>query len=111
MKLSCYERAIFAVLEAKVGEIVPRRSLEIALSAVRPVAIVPQSNVLEVLLSRIRHKLPQGSTLRAIRGIGYQYRVAALCDVCQQHPGTRQILAAAGTDTLVCDTCSTSIAA
>lgn len=107
MNLSRCEDAIFVVLKANVGEVIPRSRLEEELVKARPLHNIPQqnSNVLEVLIGRIRRKLPLGSTIRAVRTKGYVFREIALCDACQQHPGTRHVRVAAGTETFVCDDC------
>lgn len=107
--LTRFENAIFEVLEASVGEAVPRMVLEAALVKVRPFNNIPSenSNVLEVLIRRIRCKLSTGSTIETVRGVGYKLKVVALCDSCQQHPGTHQVLVGfEKLQTLVCDNCS-----
>lgn len=107
MNLSRYEDVLFVVLKANIGEVVPRSRLEEELVKARPFHDVPEqnSNVLEVLIGRIRRKLPLGSTIKAVRTKGYVLKEIALCDSCQQHPGTRHVRVAAGTETLVCDDC------
>lgn len=108
MNLSYFEKTVFSLLESSVGKTVERTQLEAALLQVRPSRMVPSenSNVLEVLIGRIRRKLPPGSTIKAIRGRGYVLRVVAMCDSCQEKPGTSTVMAA-GTETFACDDCPT----
>lgn len=107
MNLTRCEDALFVVLKANIGEVVSKDVLEAELVKARPYHDIPEgnSNVLQVLIGRIRRKLPLGTTLKAVRGVGYVLREVALCDACHQHPGTRVVRVAAGTETFVCDDC------
>lgn len=107
-KLTHSERVLFFMLRSRVGQLVRRNALEDALNSVRPKGVPPSenSNVLEVLISRIRKKLPPGATLKSVRGFGYMLEVVANCDSCDSQPATHHnVLAAGGTQTAACDDC------
>lgn len=110
MKLTRYEDAVFSFLKTHVGTSVTRMELEEELIEARSFdgpALSKKSNVLEVLISRIRKKLPLGHTIASVRGVGYKLTVVALCDSCHTNPGTHHVLVGfEKLHTFVCDNCS-----
>lgn len=108
-KLTGFEHVVLSHLELNVGAPVKYQILEDALALLRPYGstVAPATNVLQVLVGRIRKKLPPGASISAVPKIGYQLTVVGKCDSCDTQPGTRTILVAAGTETNVCDNCTT----
>ena len=109
MKLSRFETALLEVLQAAAGDVVSRTVLEAALIKVRPYHDIPSenSNVLEVLIGRIRRKLPLGTAIEVIRGTGYRLKITAMCDRCTKQPATQSVLVEGSIPVVVCGDCLT----
>jgi Response regulators consisting of a CheY-like receiver domain and a winged-helix DNA-binding domain len=68
MKLTMFEEMLYNRLTTSTGTVVTRSELY---STLYPNSIMPRSNSIEVLIGRLRKKLPEGTTIKAKRGVGY----------------------------------------
>jgi DNA-binding response OmpR family regulator len=81
MNLTRYEREVLALLSSRKGEVVSKRDIEDRLNLQRALMstpnenVEPKSNVVEVLIGRIRRK--EGLPIKAIRNKGYILREQA----------------------------------
>lgn len=105
-KLSSYEQVIFDLLSSFIGQAVTRTRIEHSLYGDRPRPKSEDSNVIEVLISRLRRKLSKDRTIRTIRGVGYLLEAVPLCDVCNDEPATIRVNVSGGIETFAGKNCA-----
>ena len=99
------EKRIFDLLKAQVNYVVSRSMLEDALYTNAPRPQSPYSNVLQVLIRRIRRKLPAGHSIHTARNVGYKLEIKPLCDRCQAREAVENILVEGFLPVLICAEC------
>ena len=74
LELTCMEHRVLTALASKPGTLVSKVELAVALYADKPHAA--ESNVIEVLISRVRKELRlagAAGAVETVRGLGYRY--------------------------------------